>query len=546
MNDILQRNGRTAVIVLVTLWLVTYFPNLWVREFVGTDEPLYAQVGREVLLDGHWFALTQNGEPYYNKPPLYFWLVAIFSIPQGDVTEFTATLPSMLMALGTVLLVYFLGKRLFNHRAGLLSALMMATMHQFHQYGCQARLDVPFGFLITASLTAFYFGYTDAVRRKRYLLFAWILMGLAAITTKGPVTFIMVGGVVLSFLWWRNDLKFLKEIRPLTGGLLLATVLLVWLVPAYLLVGREYFDGLIGHFMYHAKTPLGIDKFFFYFSNIMAGTLPWSIVLPGVVYLYPRKTDEEKRGIAFAGLWVIVMLLIFSIFLQKFSRYMLPAYPAMAVLLGGFWDELLEKSPLKEWPKNMPLLAYGLATFAGLMGSWIFVKAHTHQFHPSLLTISVIAAVSISLIAALWYSIKTKQFRILFISIFLLTCAFEVAYSWASFLRDNKERSEKTLCLKISTLIGPGTPWAVYNLYRPAQTYYTKSHPKIIFSQDELISFLSGTEKAYCLINGKDYETLMSKANLTLYPVKKLEGPKKKMKNLLLISNKPGETPLSP
>ncbi|MFQ5863202.1 MAG: ArnT family glycosyltransferase [Candidatus Brocadiales bacterium] len=546
MKDILQGNGRVSVLLLVILWLAIYFPNLWVREFVGTDEPKYAQVAREMLSDGHWFALRLNGDPYYGEPPLYFWLEAILSLPQGDITEFTAIIPSMLMALGTVLLVYFLGKRLFNPRAGLLAALMMVSMPQFHKYGCMARLDVPFSFFVAASLASFYFGYTNKNRRRRYFLMAWVLMGLAAITTKGPITFLMVGGVVTSFLWMRNDLKLLKEIQPLLGGLLLAAVILIWLLPAYLSDGRGHIEGLLGQFMHHAKTPLSIGKFFFYFSNIFSGTLPWSLALPGVVYLYLRKTVKERKGIEFAGMWLLVMLLIFSVALQKFSRYILPVYPAIALLLGSFWDELMEKLPLKGWPKKGPMLTYGLAVFLGLMVAQIFSKAHAHQFHPTPLTITILTVAFVCLIGTLWYAIRTRQFRVLFIFIFLITSTFEAAYGRLLFLWDNKRRSEKSLCLRISNLIQPGTPWAVYNMFRPAYIYYTKSHPNIIFSQDELVSFLSGKERVYCLIREEDYQALTSRVNLSLYRVEKLQGPKRSMKNLLLISNKPEKTSLSP
>lgn len=96
MRDLLQGNARSAVFILVCLWVVVFLPNLWLREFTGTDEPQYAQIGREVLVDGHWSALRLNGNPYYGEPPLYFWLEAAFSLPRGDVTEATASCPPCL------------------------------------------------------------------------------------------------------------------------------------------------------------------------------------------------------------------------------------------------------------------------------------------------------------------------------------------------------------------------------------------------------------------------------------------------------------------
>ncbi len=549
MRDLLQGNARSAVFILVCLWMVVFLPNLWLREFTGTDEPQYAQIGREVLVDGHWSALRLNGNPYYGEPPLYFWLEAVFSLPRGDVTEATAILPSMLMGLGTVLLVYFLGRMLFNHRAGMLAALIMATMAQFHKFSCMARLDVPFAFLVTASLAAFYSGYVSPDGRKMYMLMAWALMGLAAITTKGPVAFVMVGGVVIAFLLWRRDLGFLKKTRPLSGGLLLAAVILVWLMPAYLTDGRSYIDGLLGQFSHHAKTPLGIDKFFFYFSNIFSGTLPWSLALPAILYLYVKDmTDErERQGVAFAGLWILAMLFIFSIALQKFSRYILPTYPAVAVLLGYFWDRLMKEPPLKEWPRTLPPLAYGLAVFVGLMVAYVFVEAHAHRFHPSPLEIAVMAATTICLAASLWYAFRTRQLMVLFVIVFMLTISFEASYGRLVFSRDNEKRSEKSLCLKIAGLIEPGTPWVIYNMFRPAHIYYTRSHPKLTFSQEEFLSTMSNEGKVYGLICEEDFQGLPSRKNLSLYQVERLKPPKRSMGTLLLISNKkPEKTPTPP
>ncbi|MFQ5957344.1 MAG: ArnT family glycosyltransferase, partial [Candidatus Brocadiales bacterium] len=105
---------RLYPIILVLLCLTLYIPNLGGRDLWCGRETLYAEIARETLLDGHWFVPYFNGEIYYNKPPLYFWLIALVSIPVGDVTEFTLRLPSALSALGTVLVVYFLGKRLYS------------------------------------------------------------------------------------------------------------------------------------------------------------------------------------------------------------------------------------------------------------------------------------------------------------------------------------------------------------------------------------------------------------------------------------------------
>ncbi|HHT9117000.1 MAG TPA: ArnT family glycosyltransferase [Candidatus Hypogeohydataceae bacterium YC38] len=534
-------NDRFFVLLLVGLWLLLYFPNHWGRDFSGTDEPKYAQVAREALLEGHWFALHFNGLPYHGEPPLYFWLEALFSLPRGDVTEFTAILPSSLSALGTILVVYFLGKRLFSMRAGLLGAMVLASLPQFHKFGCITRLDVPFAFFITSSLAAFYFGYTDPARRRKYFLMTWLLMGLAAITKKGPLAFLLVGAVIFIFLWRRKELALLRETQPLLGGLIATATILVWLLPAYWIEGRGYIEGLFGQFESHIKTPLGAGKFLFYFTEVLAGTLPWSLFLPSIFYKAVKggMSMRENKGLEFPCLWFFIILLTFCIALQKFSRYILPLYPAVALLVGNLWDGYMEKRPLNDWSGRKKAIVAALGIPLGAVVAWTFFKSHIHEpiFSPT-----GIAIMSLGLITLLWalrVSYQSGQSAVLFAFIFLATCTFEMTYDRLLFPWQNENRSEKPLCLRIANLIEPGTPWAIYKTFRPAHVFYTKSHPRNIGSENDLIPFLSSRERVYCLILEEDYQGLNSRSGIDLFVVEKLKGPHRRTANLLLISNKP-------
>ncbi|MEE9201220.1 MAG: hypothetical protein V3V45_07240, partial [Candidatus Brocadiales bacterium] len=96
---------RSFPVFLTLLCLILYIPYLGGRDLWCGRETLYAAVARDILLNGNWFVPYFNGELYYNKPPLYFWMIATLSMPSGDITEFTLRLPSALSALGTVLVV---------------------------------------------------------------------------------------------------------------------------------------------------------------------------------------------------------------------------------------------------------------------------------------------------------------------------------------------------------------------------------------------------------------------------------------------------------
>jgi 4-amino-4-deoxy-L-arabinose transferase-like glycosyltransferase len=528
---------RFYLLLILAIWLVLYLPNLWWRDLVGTDEPKYAQVAREVLLDGHWFGLHLNANPYYGEPPLYFWVEALLSLPQGDVTPFTAMLPACLSGLGIMLLTYFLGKRLFNQATGFLGAVILSTLPQFHSFSCMARLNIPFTFFITATLTAFYFGYSGTGTKTGYFLWAWALLGLASITEKGPIAFLMVGSIVFLFFWWRRELSHFWEIQPIWGLPLLAIPPLLWLLPAYLTEGEAYFLGLFGQFGSQVTTPLGFDKFLFYLTEVFVGTMPWSILLPFAFYTYWKERDPLNPQRDFLWVWVLTTILLFSILLQKFSRYILPLYPAVALLLAHFWSGYIQRPPLKECTSSKKLFLCGTALLLGPFFAWIFFGMHAHKLSPSSFLVGIMGAGVLVLFGLVWQIFRDKQWKLLFAFTFLLTASFQLYYNWLLFPWQNEVRSEKTYCEELKKLIEPGTPWVVYKIFRPAQVYYTKSHPIVTSSEEELASFLASREKVYCLLTEEDYNGLTNEGKIGLFKVAELLGLHKA--RLVLASNRP-------
>lgn len=154
-------------LLLAILCFVLYFINLDNTDLVGSDETRYSEVAREMVVDHQWVIPHFNGEVYYNKPPLFFWFIAVLSKVAGSVNETTARLPSAISALAIVLAVYFLGIRLINRRVGLVAALVLASNPEFMKFARLVRLDMTFTLFITISFTAFYFAYTSKHLRSQ-------------------------------------------------------------------------------------------------------------------------------------------------------------------------------------------------------------------------------------------------------------------------------------------------------------------------------------------------------------------------------------------
>ena len=147
------------ILTLVALCFVLFFLFLGDRPLWDVDEGMHAATSKDMILTGDWVTPRLNGEKFYDKPPLFNWLVALSFLIFG-FTEFAARLPAALLGLGCVLFTYFLGRRMFNPLTGLLGGLILATGGEFIGLSIAVVHDMVLTFCITLTLYFFYRGYT--------------------------------------------------------------------------------------------------------------------------------------------------------------------------------------------------------------------------------------------------------------------------------------------------------------------------------------------------------------------------------------------------
>ena len=528
---------RSFPIILALLCLILYIPNLAGRDLWCGRETLYAEVARDILLNGHWFAPYFNGELYYNKPPLFFWLIALTSVPVGDVTEFTVRLPSALSALGTVLAVYFLGKRLYSARTGFIAGIILASSPGFHKYACVAKLESPLTFFITSSIAAFYIGLTTSSDKRRYLLWGWFLMGLAMLT-KG-LGVVLIAPVILLYLLSRRELHRIWEMELVLGGFILSATMAVWLLPGYALGGSEYIKGLVGHFGYHVGQGPEYEKPFYYVTEAFVGTLPWSLILPAI-FFYLRRGDvdaKHREGLRFSATWFIAMWIVFSLIMAKRSRYILPMYPTIALAAAVMWEDYIAKT-YETWSKIKVILALILSLCAGIAA--VIMTSGFIVLTP--LTSNIIALCFIALLVTWWLSVRAGQYKTLFISLFIMITSFEMAYAQITLPIESQAGTEKAVCEKALANMEPGARWALYKFFSPDFVFYGKTYVRTIDTEKDLADFLSSKDRVYCIVDETDYaEINLSALNVPAFKITKLEKTGKRAKTFILISNRPGK-----
>ncbi len=532
--NIIASKGWFQASILILLCLNLYFPNLGGIDLWGSDEPRYAEIAREMVADGHWIVPHFNGEVYFNKPPLFFWFVGLFSLIGGEVTEFTARLPAALMGLGTVLVVFFLGKRLINQRVGFFAALMLATSPQFHKYARLVRLDLPFTFFITLAIASFLCGWTAVKQKKWYFFASWFFMGLATLT-KGPLGIFLPLCVIFFYLLFNKELRFFKQIQPLAGAIIFFFVVFAWFIPAHLSGGSEYTEGntVRNGFLYLINPWDHSQTVYHYFPELLVGAAPWSLFLPSALILcFSERNAERKKRLLFPAFWFLVIFIIFNLGLSKRAGYLLPLYPAVAILVAILWDELLnvfasQRSGIMSIP--IYVLIASMILGAGAFPVWLHHKYNLYSYG------FLIAFCMLSLAAFFFILFRKGKYKTLLASIIVAALIPEILTNQILLPRQNKYESEKPACEKIASIVGTNSRWAVYKDFRNAYPFYVKSYPKRINNQKDLVAFLGSSQQVYCLIDKSNYQKLQKEEKIFASPVRQIFSDDKE---LLLVTNK--------
>jgi len=331
-------NRRLFVFFLGGSLLILFF-NLWGRTLENHDYVRYAEVAREMIRSGDWIVPRYNGDIFINKPPLLFWLIALPSQIHGSVTPFLARFPSALFAWIGVIVVYLLGKKIWGEeKYGLISAGTLISSYLFFWQSRIARTDVVFSTLILLSLYFFYLGYFDRISSSPSLpdsrlsktLLSFIFMGLAGLT-KGPVGILFPLLIISLFLLKEKQLRLLLRKDFLLGYLVIVFILGSWIFPFLTRVGWE--NAL--KVWRETKILSRHQPFYLYGLKIWIQFAPWSIFFPFLFMYFWKK--ERSRDEEFLILWFIVLFIFLTLFPYRSSKYLLPAYPPLALLMGGFW-----------------------------------------------------------------------------------------------------------------------------------------------------------------------------------------------------------------
>ena len=353
---------KKYIYLILFISLLYYLPGvISPRDFWVEDEARYGEILREMIHDGRWFVTYLNGTFYSDKPPIYFWLCALASVLLGKITVFSCMIVTWLSTVGCLLVTYKFSAELEDARSGFLSAMILLSTFLFIACAQIVRMDMLMTLFIIWALYLFYLGHHKK-QRKYYTLF-YVLTGLAVLS-KGPFGFTFPFIPPLIFLAVRREWKEMRHFVFHWGFLIFLTMIGAWLGGAWLTGHRDFVHSLFLEQMAGRAVQSFAHKepWYFYIMLLPGVMLPWFAFLFRAVY-HDKRAGKPYSLLLYA--WFVAGIVSISVISGKLFIYLLPVMPPAAMVLGPFFNRLLnDKSLRNRWfaleSVSMTVLLFGL------------------------------------------------------------------------------------------------------------------------------------------------------------------------------------------
>jgi 4-amino-4-deoxy-L-arabinose transferase-like glycosyltransferase len=337
------QSRRLDLLVLLLVCFAAFWWRLGVLGLIDPDEPFYAQTAREMVHSGDWLTPQIYGQPQFEKPILYYWLVAGSFKAFGE-SEWSGRAPTALFATALILMVWAFASRVWNARTGFLAALVLATGLEFCVMSRLMLTDVPLAFFVAAALFCYWMAGERQDQHNRWIALSIACNGLAVLT-KGPIGSLVPWFATFAFAWLARR-RSLYRGPGLWWGLALYALIVV---PWYTLMFAWHAEPFWKEFFWRdnflrlirAEHPAN-NHVWYYLGLLLLGSIPW---MPGVV-LAVRRAFASFRGdpaVLFQWCWLLTSLVFLTIAQSKLPSYGFYLFVPLAVIVGRSLDRLLER-----------------------------------------------------------------------------------------------------------------------------------------------------------------------------------------------------------
>jgi 4-amino-4-deoxy-L-arabinose transferase-like glycosyltransferase len=346
VSPLSTRDARNHVVLFLLILLASalFFLGLGTPGLFDADEPAYAGAAREMLERGDWVTPYFNGQPRFDKPVLFYWLILLTYRVFG-ITEFAVRFWSALAGVGLVVLLWRAARRRMGDAAALWTGVAFSTNLLTALLARAAVTDMLLTFFVTAAILAGLAAVEQPDSTSRWAARGmWAAMALAALV-KGPVGLVIpamaLGGCLLTLREVRTGLR---RLVPWEGLALFLLIAAPWYVLALSANGWGFIEGFV--IKHHVTRYTGVisshaGPLWFYFPVVLVGFFPWSGFLPAALWRAAgtvRRRRAEAAGdhlVVTCLCWLTGLFIFFSLAGTKLPSYLFPVFPAMALLVGS-------------------------------------------------------------------------------------------------------------------------------------------------------------------------------------------------------------------
>lgn len=512
---------------LLAVVIFMSFYRLGAVSLFDVDEAVFAEATKEMVQGGDWITPTYNGENRYDKPILFYWLMAA-SYKVLGINEFGARCPSAFAGMLLSLSIFLFVRRCIGQETALHAALAFLLSLCFFVYSHAAVTDMVLTLFITLSLFFFFLSVSkgeDIAGGKNRHIYGFHVFSALAFLTKGLIGIVFPFSIAAAYL---IITKRYKGIGRLFDAKAIALFLLVsspWYIAEFAVNGKEFFDQFFmkHHFMRYTGVISGHrGPFFYYIPVLIIGLFPWIAFLPAGIRDAVRSGhtpavsgksgsesahDEATADLysslpLFALIWLGIILLFFSFSTTKLPNYILPAVPAASILIGaGMAGQRLR------WDRY----SHGFIALVSASAGFAFVvsRGYLEKFGVSDTGwTSAAAVVMFSLAAISSYAFVARQRPYGYMS--ALMVAFLLLLSVKALPLAN-QRLQGTL-YKFSLFakegLSDGGTLITSGINNPSVVFYSDHRIKKVDGPHDLLSLIKDGKKAIIIARSDDLEIL--------------------------------------
>ena len=329
--------------------MASWLLSLGTRPLSKTDEGRYAEISREMVLNGDWITPRLNDLKYFEKPPLQYWATAV-AFKTFGFHEWAARLWTGLCGLFSILTTGWAAYRLYGRRIGWISAGILGTSLSFYMMGHVNALDMGFTGMLTGALATVIGARTSRQHASRWMLACWAFLALAVLS-KGLAGLVLPGGVLVIYTLLSRDWAMFKAAQWIKGPLVFLLISAPWFI-AVSIKNPEFAEFFFIHEHLdrfttdeHKRT----GPIWYFLPQLLLGLFPWT----GLFFLSFWKTRSSTNEIVPSHegfkptllliVWAAFIFAFFSISKSKLPSYIVPIFPAIAILCAITLDRLTTK-----------------------------------------------------------------------------------------------------------------------------------------------------------------------------------------------------------